>query len=1148
MKHSSTFRIAPPVNHPILRIFLFAVLLAGISLPLAAQSDPGTTESISYADLVLRRFTFRALGSIPLQFPSTTNTGSPITYEVIRGSDIVSLTHNIVTLTGVKGPVTLKASQNGGGTWPSIGGSLVTFIVDEVPQWKKVVVGRSNSGSWTIALKEDGTMWSWGSGAVAAIGVDGLLFRRRPTQTGTESDWAEIFGYNSGPCFAAIKKDGRLYTWGNNSSGELGLGHTLQVRVPTLVNADTDWKMAACGFGFILALKNDGSLWAAGTNAWGQFGNGTQTSSQTFVRIGTESNWATLSAGYYSSYALKSDGSLWAWGGNGESRLGDGTAITRLQPVRIGQDSDWASLQAGYTHAVALKNDGTLWAWGRNTSGQIGNGTLVDVTTPTAILPTSRRWKFINAGRETTAAIDTTGKLAVWGANLDKGGNYEHRPLTVGTETNWEKVAYSEHAIALKNDKSIWSWGIDQEGELGNSSWGPQQIAIQEVTSFSGSVDFNAFIQNGELRTQGINANGQLGITSSNFLERSPKRVNDNTDWQVVSVGGRHALALKNDGTLWAWGNNEYGQVGNNSSSNVNAPIAILPNQRWKKIHAGLNHSVAIDTSNSIWTWGDNAYGQLGLGNTTLRRTPVKVGTATDWADIAAYNHTLALKTDGSLWAWGENLAAQLGLGDELAQNAPVRVGGSNEWKKISAGQKHSAALMNDNSLWTWGSNAWGELGYSHQGNKNTPGRVGTENDWADVNAGYQFSVALKTNGTLWTTGSNFRGGLMQRNLPLRDRYTLFSFTQVGTSTVYESLAAGGIKANIAMIATKTGDLWGGGNTERGSYGNIRVSTAPRRIYTDLLPQNITAPSSIQIPPSGGPIYLQAESESGLPLQYHVKGEATVSGGQLTVTGSAPIRLMVYHQGNNMWDSTEPVMINVLMPEIAVEKTNGENLISNSTTITFSDIEAKRETHEVFYIRNLGNSDLNISSIKIEGASADEFSVNKTGPIILQQGVSDSIQVTFKPLNDLTGNRTATLKILSDDVDEATFTIALSAMAYSNNRDADADGLHDWAEYKLASLGFDWQSADPEKVALLGEAGLHTEDQIETIHAGKFLMKRDPETQDFHVSFTLQKSSNLTGWTPQPVTLPSLEVDAEGRIHFRFQSTGSSSFLRFVVD
>jgi alpha-tubulin suppressor-like RCC1 family protein len=1156
MKHSSTFRISPPVNHPILRIFLFAVLLVGISLPLAAQSEAEEMEVISYNDLRAGKLMFRPLGSPPLQLPSTTPGGAAITYDLIRGASVL-LAGNILTLRGTSGIVTIKASQNEGDVWPLADGSYITLTVEAPSLWKKLHVGRNSIGSWSAALKEDGTLWAWGSGATASLGVDGLFFRRRPAQSGSDNDWADLFGYVSNPLFAAIKTNGRMYTWGNNVNGQLGLGHTDQVRVPTAVDSATDWKMAACGNGFILALKTDGTLWATGYNTSGQLGLGNQTTRLTFARIGTDSNWISVTTGTNSSYALKSDGSLWAWGGNGEGRLGDGTITNRLQPVRIGLDTDWKFIQAGDTHCVGLKNNGTLWAWGRNTLGQLGNGTFTDAVTPTLIQP-SKRWKFLTAGRDTTSAIDTNGVLWTWGSNRSNqlgmvGVEAQPTPFQVNEETDWAQIACSDHTIAIKNDGTLWSWGVDHDGELGNTSWWPQPMRADhtlKVVSCSSNLDFSAFIlEDGSLWTSGINANGQLGIgVSSKFLERTAKQVGTTYDWQTVSVGGRHALALKKDGTLWTWGNNDFGQIGNNILSNALSPVAIIPTQKWKKIHAGFNHSVAIADDNTLWAWGDGSYGQLGRGNTSSSYVPVKIGTHSDWVDIAAYNHTLALKSDGSLWAWGENLVGQLGLGHELPQLAPVQVGSSKDWKKTSAGHKHSAAIREDGSLWTWGGNTWGELGYAQQTLNNTPKKVGQDTDWSDVTAGYQFTAAIKIGGALWTSGSNFRGGAMQGSSTYRNRYTFWEILRVGDSSAYASLATGGIKSNIAMMLTATGDLWSGASAYSGAFGNIRVSPKPRRILSGLSQQKIVVAAPTQVSSTGGPTSLYVRAESGLPVEYSVKGDATISQNQITVTGSYPITVVAWQKGDHVWDIAEPVVIPIFMPEIVVEKADGSDFINNVTALTFSSIEAKQEAQESLQIRNIGTSELSISSIKIEGLNTDEFLINHTGPLTISAGESTSIQVTFKPRNDLTGSRTATLKILSDDVDEATFAIALSAMAYSNNRDADADGLHDWAEYKLASLGFDWQSADPEKVALLGEAQLYTEGQLETIHAGKFLMKRDPETQDFHVSFTLQKSSNLTGWTPQPVTLPSLEVDAEGRIHFRFQSTGSSSFLRFVVD
>ncbi|MDR0311584.1 MAG: RCC1 repeat-containing protein, partial [Acidobacteriota bacterium] len=170
-----------------------------------------------------------------------------------------------------------------------------------------------------------------------------------------------------------LRSDGSLWAWGSNYDGQLGndkIGWDVISNVPVRVESDTNnWKAvsaggAPSGDSYTLALKSDGSLWAWGNNSSGQFGNGTTTSSNIPVKAGTDTSWKTISAGGSHALALKTDGSLWAWGGNSSGQLGDGTTTVKNTPFRVLTDTGWKAISAGDHHSLALKTDGSLWAWG----------------------------------------------------------------------------------------------------------------------------------------------------------------------------------------------------------------------------------------------------------------------------------------------------------------------------------------------------------------------------------------------------------------------------------------------------------------------------------------------------------------------------------------------------------------------------------------------------------------------------------------------------------------------------------------------------------------------------------------------------------------------------------------------------------------
>jgi hypothetical protein len=169
--------------------------------------------------------------------------------------------------------------------------------------------------------------------------------------------------------------------------------------------------------------------------------------------------------------------------------------------------------------------------------------------------------------------------------------------------------------------------------------------------------------------------------------------------YQRMSAGGVHTLEIRN-GTLWAWGNNEYGQLGIGNNTNANTPQQVGTDNKWVSVAAGLTYSLALKSDGTLWAWGSNSDGQLGIGNTNNTSTPQQVGTDNKWVSVAAgLRHTLALKSDGTLWAWGNNIFGQLGIGNTTRATTPQQVGTDNKWVNIAGGFNHSLAIKSDGTL-----------------------------------------------------------------------------------------------------------------------------------------------------------------------------------------------------------------------------------------------------------------------------------------------------------------------------------------------------------------------------------------------------------------------------------------------------------------
>lgn len=348
-----------------------------------------------------------------------------------------------------------------------------------------------------------------------------------------------------------------------------------------------------------------------------------------------------LVAGASSSLALKSDGTAWAWGYNAFGELGDGTGIQQRQPVQVKGLSDIQGISMGGSHALALKKDGTLWGWGNNKYGEVGAGGLGPV-----------------APAQVAALSDVTAF-----------------------------AAYDFHSLAARKDGSAWIWGkdlfalaADEMAVFTPKLAAPSPGFLDHALGFAGNnVIHFAWFANGSVAVWGLNNDGLLG-TGSSMPDRQATPVVMGTLGNVkgMAVNG-HALAVKADGTVWAWGNNLEGETGQAPSRYVYTPTQVPGLGKAIAVAAGSHYSCALDSDGKVWTWGLNNYGQLGDGTTKSHLVPTLVAGLEGVAAIAAGDtHTLALKRDGTVWAWGNDASGQLGQGNATGtmSQVPIQVKG----------------------------------------------------------------------------------------------------------------------------------------------------------------------------------------------------------------------------------------------------------------------------------------------------------------------------------------------------------------------------------------------------------------------------------------------------------------------------------------
>jgi len=576
---------------------------------------------------------------------------------------------------------------------------------------------------------------------------------------------------------------------------------------------------AAAGTNHSLALRDDGTLWAWGRNEHGQLGDGTLL--DRYAPVYVMDSVTYIAAGIHFSFAIKDDGTLWAWGQNDFGQLGDGTTVMRNTPVKIMENVQHVA--SGWGHTMVLDNTGVLWAWGYNAFGQIGDGTRVVRYLPTIIMEDV---VYISAGQDHSLAIMSDNSLWSWGNNIsgqlgDGTTDTQHKPVLVLHDVRYVSGG-AQHTMAIRVDGSLYTWGRNLEGQLGNSGTTTQHYPTRIMDSASrvaaGGLHSMA-ISEKQLWVWGSNTTGQIGIGDDIMSVLEPVQISGSIYSIAASRSNGFSLAINRRGNLYAWGDNEFGQLGNGTSLDQPIPIEIsIPRttnsnaiivQSQAMAAAGYTHSFALTEEATLWAWGGNHYGQLGDGTNVNRGIPINILESVAYI-AAGYGHSLAIKTDGSLWAWGENTQGQLGDGTMDSRNIPVRI--MESVVAASAGSFHSLALDIDGNVWAWGTNHWGELGIAVADYDIETWRqpVIVMESARHVAAGDTFSMAIDNEGYLWVWGywpwCMYANDGLDENLAPRAVMGGVSYVCAGF--------------NHAMLIKTDGSLWAWGSNEFGQLGD----------------------------------------------------------------------------------------------------------------------------------------------------------------------------------------------------------------------------------------------------------------------------------------------------------------------------------------
>lgn len=294
--------------------------------------------------------------------------------------------------------------------------------------------------------------------------------------------------------------------------------------------------------------------------------------------------------------------------------------------------------------------------------------------------------------------------------------------------------------------------------------------------------------------------------------------------WEKLSAGNSHTAGIKTDGTLWVWGGNTFGQLGDGTFVRKNTPKQVGAANNWVEVTAGYNQTFAIKSDGTLWGWGDNEFYQLGDGTTTIRNVPTQIGTATNWVKVAVgFNHAIAKKSNGTIWGWGANISGEVGTGSQQPHPTPIQIGTATNWKTIECGQGHTLATKTNGTLWAWGINGYGRLGDGTTTDRETPVQIGTATNWVDAAGGNYHSIGLKSDGSIWCWGYDSTGQIGD-GTPSVNRLTP---VRVGADNMWNEIAAG---ASHTLAIGVSGDLWAWGSNSASQLTGALDEYAPYRV------------------------------------------------------------------------------------------------------------------------------------------------------------------------------------------------------------------------------------------------------------------------------------------------------------------------------
>lgn len=718
----------------------------------------------------------------------------------------------------------------------------------------------------SFAVTSTGAVYAWGYGGQGELGTGNANDATSPTLLHLPSG-AAVTSVSAGYAHTlALTSTGAVYAWGANSAGQLGDGtlNPEQSPVKVQVPSGITMKMVTAGWGHSAALSSTGSVYTWGANNRGQLGLPARQFSVLPLPVDLGgAKAASVSAGYQHSVATLSDGSALAWGDNSYGQLGAGKSATTLPstvtpvPVQLGS-AHVTSVAAGFAHTLLLSDNGVALATGDNHYGELGTGDHgAGTSSPVAVALPAGSTAFAVATSSysltsfvlvppvptattvtTTSTTVTRGQSVTFTATVAPNSGDGTVTFTSGDANTPLPgcVNLPVHAVIAAGYRATCSTAALPVGTtaISASYSGGAQYTASDAT-LAGGQQVTAV--SGVATAWGGNGSGQLG-DGSKTVRTAPVAVSFPPGTQVVQLaaGSNHALAILSDGSVYAWGDNTYGELGDGTNNSAKAPVPVtLPTGVVPvSVAAGALTSALLASDGTLYSWGLNNVGQLGNGSTTdaLVPTPVDLPPATVVTAVAlGAAHLLALTSTGAVYSAGGNTAGQLGTNSvsPTATPVPVHLPAGVSVAGVSAGQGHSLAVTSDGAVLAWGDNSHGQLGTgtNNPATVPVPTSLPSGGKVTAVSAGANHSLALAADGTVLAWGANDSGQLG------------VGTNQDGTAPVAVTLPAGaqitaigaGSRSSYALAADGSVLAWGDNASGAVGDGSTTMRLSPVSVH-----------------------------------------------------------------------------------------------------------------------------------------------------------------------------------------------------------------------------------------------------------------------------------------------------------------------------